>query len=226
MVEVSYAHLHELMDKGLTARNYACDHYEELATRAASETLYGPVTNFLGAASPSHLIPLRERKLSKKTKRDKYTKYEFGSDGSLIRITYVYSGEEVYCVYHVFMLDGVIYGCPFTNPDRHFVEDRIEAVQFYNGNPYCYYQTTKTKIFCEFYEYPPEGKRICTGYFYNKNCQTTVHGCQPNWDAPIGEPESPVVKHCYEDGMASFVFSKFFPAEKVETDVNFVNPEM
>lgn len=210
MISVGYEQLHELMDKGLEAQAYAREHYEELLSRTVSKTLYGPITNFLGAASPCHLIPLRERKLSKRTNRSKYTKYEFGTDGNLIRITYVYPGEEVYCIYHIFMLDGVFYGCPFVHTSRHFTEDRIEAIRFHNGKLYCYSQTTKSNIFCEFYEYPPEGKRVCTGYSYNKNCQTTAHGYQPCWSAPIGAPESPVTMHCYEDNMASFDFTEFF----------------
>lgn len=211
MIEVSYDRLHNLIAKGETARNYAWAHYEDLASRKASNILYGPISYFLGAASPSCLTPSRERKLTRKTRREKYAKYEFDQNGKLIRISYVNNKHEKdHCVYHLFVLDNVIYGCCFADGEKRFYDERVEAVQFLEGKPAYYSHTSKIRIYCEFYEYPSNGKRISYSYQYSPACELTSYRLQPNWDSPMGSPDSPVSVNYYESDPIDLDFSKYF----------------
>ena len=209
MIEVSYNKLHELISKGKLAQNYAWEHYATLASRKADYTLYGPISCFLGAASPSGLTPARERKLTRKTRREKYTKYDFDQNAHLIRISYIYQYEKVYCVYHLFTLDDIVYGCSFESEKKRFCDERIEAIHFVEGKPAYYAQTSNNRIFCEFYEYPHKDKRICSSYQYCTTCELTSHRLQPNWEAPMGAPDSPVSVYIHEDNPVDLDFSKY-----------------
>ena len=210
MIETSYEELHELIEKGKRAKAYAWEHYEELAAREAVHTLYGPSEVFMGAATPCHLIRANVRKLTHKTRRKQYLKYELDQDYRVIRVVSVYPTKNGDYIHHVFELDGVTYGCPFKVNEKRFADDRIEAIFISEGKPRYYAQTYESGIFCEFYEYPTEDSRLNTGYLYSKNCQTTSYQMKPNWDAPFGAPDSPVSKHCYDSTPQYLDFSIYF----------------
>lgn len=210
MIETSYDELHALIQRGIIARDYAWNHYDELAARESMYTLYGPHSVFMGAAAPCHLTPARERVLSTKNRRKKYMKYELDQYFRVVRVASIYPNDSIYCIYHVFELDGVIYGCPFEANKKRFADTRTEAYILSNGKAKYYAQTSENSIFCEFYEYPTDKSRICTGYLYSKNCQLTSYKLPPNWDAPFGAPDSPVSMHCYEDTPWILDFSKYY----------------
>lgn len=210
MIETRYEELHELIEKGKRAKAYAWEHYEELAAREAVYTLYGPSSVYMGAASPSHLIQANVRKLTHKTRRNQYLKYELDQDYRVIRVISKNPHKYWDYIHHVFELDGVTYGCPFKVIEKRFADTCIEAIYISEGKPRYYAQTTENSIFCEFYEYPTEDSRRNTGYLYSKKCQTTSYQMKPNWDAPFGAPDSPVSVHCYESTPWDLDFSKYF----------------
>ena len=69
MIELTLEDLKQLLLDGRRARQYAQDHYEELAAREAVYTLYGPLAYNTGAAIPGSYTPKRARNLTLKTRR-------------------------------------------------------------------------------------------------------------------------------------------------------------
>lgn len=209
MVETSYDQLHDLIAKGLAARQYAWEHYEELASREAVYTLYGPHSCFLGAVSPCTSTRKADRKLLKKTRRQSYNVYELDADFRVIRVHGIVKQQHD-GVRHIFELNGVTYGCSFRKDCKKFHDQRTLAIKYQDGKPVYYASTTESYIICEFYEYPEEGKRLCTSFMYSKNCVNNYLGLVPDFDAPLGTPGSPVTKSYCEDVPPDLDFSKYF----------------
>ena len=69
MIDLTLEDLKQLLLDGRRARQYAWDHYEELAAREAVYTLYGPYAHGTGAAIPWGYTPKRARNLTLKTRR-------------------------------------------------------------------------------------------------------------------------------------------------------------
>lgn len=209
MIEVSYKQLNTFMDMTQSIRKYALTHYDEHKSKAAVHTLYGPHSCFAGAVTPTHLVPGRERRLVHRTRREKYNVYEFDQSFSPIRVTKVFGGQAS-CVYHIFNWEGMVCCCPFQPNSQHFGDYRTILYQFSNQKPVFYVRAFEKSIFCEIYEYPASGKRLCTGYMFSRNQDLKICGIRPNWEAPLGAPDSPVVKHSYEYVPPEMDFSKWF----------------
>lgn len=216
MIHISYDQMHELIDKGLAAQKYAWNNYEMLVARKSSYVLYGPHATFLGAASPCHVTRADARNVKTKTRRKKYTKYELDEFYNIIRITHVHQDGRIWGVNHLFEINGTTYSCCFAEDKKMFVDYRVEAFKLERGKALFYAQTGTNDVFCEFYEYPGNGKRLCTGYMYCRTCEKTLYRLDPNWDAPYGAPDSPVSVDCYEDTLLELDFSKYFMGEKEE----------
>ena len=203
MIHTTYDELQALIDKGCAAMQYTLDHYEELAAREAVYTLYGPFENFLGAVSPCSLMKESKRKLSVKNRRKTYTIYEFDKDFRPIRIGGVIP-NTIRTVYHLFELDGVTYGCDFFAESNKIADRRVVAYKLVDGKPVFYAHTDPYGLYCEFYEDPSEGSRLCTGYLYSIGWGDVIHKDDPH-----------VSTHCREIPIWDFDFAKYFKkAEK------------
>ena len=209
MVETSYEQLNEFINRAMNARKYAWEHYDEHKHRSVCYALYGPASSFAGAVTPTHLIPGRERRLVRKTRRKKHNVYELDQNFSPLRVIEV-DGDRIYCIYHVFEWNGMVCCCPFKPDVPEFADYRVILFQLSKGKPTVYIKASQDSVFCEFYQYPSNEKRICTGYLYSKNCANNIYGIEPDWNAPFGTPGSPVSKHCYEDVLPELDFSKWF----------------
>jgi len=88
--ELNIEDLKQMLVAGRRARQYALDHYEELAAREAVYTLYGPYDYRIGAATPGPIVSKNSRKLAFKTKRKNYLVYELDSDYKLLRVKHVF----------------------------------------------------------------------------------------------------------------------------------------
>lgn len=211
MTHPTYEEMDRLIENAQIAKQYAWEHYEELAARVPAYILYGPSANFLGAASPCSLTKAPLRKLTKKTRREKYTIYELDADHQVIRVTHVRKDGTVDCTYQVFELGGVIYGRPFDGTDKRTYPSDMEAVKIENGRPVYFTHSNPDCLFCEFYEYPSEGLRRCRQYMYHPHCELTSSYRQiPDRNAPYGAPNSPVSFYCVEDAPQMLDFSKWF----------------
>lgn len=211
MTHPTYEEMDRLIRNSEIAKQYAWDHYDTLASRKAVYTLYGPSSNFLAAASPSSLVRDSCRTLARKTRREKYTVYELDADYHVIRVTHVRKGGRVDCTYQVFDLKGVSYGCPFYGMEKKAYPSNIEAVKIERGKPVLYTNSNPDCLFCELYDYLPDGLRQCKQYMYHPHCELTASYRQiPDWNAPYGAPNSPVIFHCIENAPQMLDFSKWF----------------
>lgn len=211
MIHPTYEEMNQLINKAEIAKQYAWDHFDALASRKAVYTLYGARSDFLGAASPESLIKDSHRKLSKQTRRQTYTVYELDADYHVIRVTHVRKDGSVDCTYHVFELDGVFYARPFDGTEKKaYPTSSTEAIKTENGKPVYYSQSYPNRLFCEFYEYPTDDLRRCRQYVYLPHCELTSCRQVPDWNAPYGAPNSPVIFHCIENAPQMLDFSKWF----------------
>ena len=111
--ELDIEDLKQMLVAGRRARQYALDHYEELAAREAVYTLHGPMDYAIGAAIPGHSVSKSSRKLTLKTRRKEYILYELDRDYKLLRAKHMYVCSQNNCTYHCFELEGIRYACPF-----------------------------------------------------------------------------------------------------------------
>ena len=102
MFEVTLEQLQKLMHEARVAAKYAREHYDLLAAREKSYTLYGPEADFLGARVPSSMTPTRARKLLPKTRRRNYVIYELDEAYQPLRTIHVLDYDKVNVTYHHF----------------------------------------------------------------------------------------------------------------------------
>lgn len=209
MVELTLEDLKQLLSDGRRARQYAWDHYEELATREAVYTLYGPYAYNTGAAVPWGYTPKHARNLTLKTRRKKHLIYELDSEYKLIRVKNV-----INCVndttYHYFELDGVQYACPFLFNRKEESLGNVVAVSYKDGKPYYYAFLRKNVLFAQFCEYVSQGKALMTEYAYNPVSEYTLHGYPTDPDAPINALNAAATRICWEEEPAYTDFSQWF----------------
>ena len=198
MIDLTLEDLKQFLLDGRRARQYAWEHYEELAAREATYTLYGPYAYLTGAALPGSYIPKRARNLTLKTRRKKYTTYELDHEYRPLRVTQVLDSEDTN-TFHFFELDGIQYACPFWPNKKKEGCGNVVAVRYKDGKPYYYAFLSENVLFVRFCEYVSQGRAIMTEYGYNPVSEYTLHGYPTNTDAPINALDSDVQRVCWEE---------------------------
>ncbi len=209
MIELTLDDLKQLLLDGRRARQYAWEHYEELAAREATYTLYGPYAYETGAAIPGSYTPKRARNLTQKTRRKKYTTYELDHEYRPLRVTQVLDSEDTN-TFHFFELDGIQYACPFWPNKKKEGCGHVVAVGYKDGKPYYYAFLSENVLFVRFCEYIAQGKALMTEYGYHPVSKYTVHGYPTDPEAPIGALNSAAYRVCWEEEPAYTDFSQFF----------------
>lgn len=209
MIDLTLEDLKQLLLDGRRARQYAWDHYEELAAREAVYTLYGPYAYGTGAAIPWGYTPKSARNLSLKTRRKKYLIYELDSEYKLLRVQPVFNSLNDN-TYHCFELDGIQYACPFLPGKKENGFGEIEAVCYKGGKPYYSAFLSQNVLFVDFFEYVSQGKVLMTEYGYNPVSKYTLHGYLADPEAPIGALNSAATRICWEEEQVYTDFSQWF----------------
>lgn len=209
MIDLSLEDLKQILLEGRRARQYARDHYEELAAREAVYTLYGPYAYGTGAAIPWGYTPKRARELTLKTRRKKYNVYELDSEYKLLRVRQVFNGVNDN-TYQCFELDGIQYGCPFlfNKKENSYIE--VMALSYKDGKPYYSGFLAENVLFAHFFEYVSQKKVLITEYAYNPVSKYTLHGYLTDPDAPIGALNAAANRLCWEEEPVYTDFSLWF----------------
>ena len=215
MIDLTLEDLKQLLLNGRRARQYACDHFEELAARESAYTLYGPYAYETGAAVPWGYTPKRARSLTLKTRRKKYITYELDSEYKLLRVTPVLDSENIN-THHCFELDGIQYACPFLPKRKKEGFGHVVAVSYKDGKPYCCAFLSENVLFVRFCEYVSQERAIMTEYAYNPVSEYTLHGYPTDPNAPIDALNSAATRVCWEEEPVYTDFSQFF--KKAEED--------
>lgn len=210
MYEIGVEELHQLFLEARSAAKYAWEHYEDLASREHTFTLYGPEAYDIGASVPSALTPIRARKLLKSTRRKNHVIYELDSSYHVLRTVHMIDYTRPDCTYHHFELNGIQYAYPFRERGNCMYTDKITVLKYDHGRPVYYAIVSRGLLFAQFYEYPEPDKMIVSTYRYFHTAKTTPYGLSVDWNAPIGTMSSPVQRHCTEETPVEIDFSKWF----------------
>ena len=209
MIYLTLEDLKQLLSDGRQAKQYAWDHYEELAARKAVYTLYGPYAYGTGAAIPWSYTPKRARNLTLKTRRTKYNIYELDSEYKLLRVTQVLDSVSTN-TYHCYELCGVQYACPFVANRKKEGYGDVWALSYKDGKPHYSAFLSKNVLFAHFFEYVSQEKVLITEYAYNPVSKYTLHGQLTDLNAPIGALNSAVQRLCFEEEPMYIDFSQWF----------------
>lgn len=210
MYEIGIEGLHQLLVESRRAAKYAQEHYDLLAARENSYTLYGPDAHGIGASVPSKIVPTTARKLSQSTRRKNHFVYEFDKKYNLLRTVHVLDYNKIDCTYHHFDLNGVCYAYPFSGNSNEMYNDAIYVLKYEDNQPIYYAVGRKNFLFAQFYEYPAPDRMIVSTYRYWPTAEFTMHGYPVDWNAPIGALNSPVQRHCTEEVPGYVDFSHWF----------------
>ena len=209
MIDLTLEDLKQLLFVCRRARQYAWEHYEELAVREAAHILYGPYAYHTGAAVPWSDTPKKARNLSLKTRRKSYLIYELDHEYTPIRIKEIFDSVHR-CTHHFFELDGVRYSCPFLPNQREMAYGEGTALGYKDGKPYYAVSFSRSRLYVRFCEYVPQGKALMTEYSYNAVSEYSLHGYPTDFDAPIGALNSAAQRVCWEEEPVYTDFSQFF----------------
>ena len=209
MVDLSLEDLKQLLLDGRRARQYAWDHYEELAAREAVHTLYGPNAYGTGAAIPGSFIPKRARSLTLKTRRKNYIIYELDSGYKLLRTRHVFNSSNDY-TYQCFELDGIQYASPFLFDQKKVGHAEVLALKFKDGKPYYFGFLKRNAVIVYYFEYVSQEKVLVTVYYYNPVSKYTSQGLFTDPEAPLGAPTSAAERVCWEEEPMYTDFSQWF----------------
>lgn len=209
MIDLTLEDLKQLLLDGRRARQYARDHYEELAAREAAYTLYGPLAYNTGAALPWGYTPKRARNLTLKTRRKEYNIYELDGEYKLLRVRLVLDSVNNE-TYHCFELDGVQYACPFLFNRKDKSLGSVVAVNYKEGKPCSYAFLSENVLFVRFCEYVSPEWAVMTEYGYNAVSEYTLHGYPTDPEAPIGALNSAATRVCWEEEPVYTDFSQWF----------------
>lgn len=226
MYEVTIEELQQLLLDGRKARQYALEHYEELAARKHTYTLYGPHAHWLGASIPCNTVtPKRARKLLHKTRRKDHVIYHLDEHYKVMRTIIVLNYTKVDAIYHHFDLDGVVYAysVPGSMKDGEFctfpiqrvaqsayLGDEVHFLRYDDGKPVRYGILHSNFVFVQFYEYVDAEKMLVTTYRYWSRAERSMYGYPIDPDAPIGALNSSVDRHFYEETPEDTDFSRWF----------------
>ena len=212
MYAISYSVLDQILHGALEAFQYAQNQYDELSKREIFYTLYGPEAYGIGAASPSHLVSTRERKLSPKTKRKAYTVYELDINYKLLCNRIVDAGA-IDCSYYHFELNDVRYAVSFLGLNNQIYTNVIHCLKLENGRPLFYAEASPSMLYVEFYEPQLRNgtlKNMVTSCWYYPNRSVSERGIPLSRTAPIGEINSPVTVEFYEMVLPDIDFTQWF----------------
>ena len=210
MYEIGVAELHQLFLEARAVAKYAREHYEVLASREHTYTLYGPEAYNLGASVPSTLTPTHARNLMKKTRRKNHIIYELDSNYKVLRTIHMINYTRTDCTYHHFELDGIQYAYPFRERDSRIYTDKVTVLKYDHGLPTYYAIVASNLLFCQFYEHLGSDKMIVSTYRYWPNGKCAALDLPVDWDAPFGSMTSPVDRHCTEETPVEVDFAKWF----------------
>lgn len=210
MYEIGIEELQKLLKDGRKAAQYAWGHYEELAARKHTYTLYGPYTYGIGASIPSKLTPKHARILSKNTRRKNFHIYELDDDYRVIRTISVINHTEVECVYHHFAFGELIYAYPFRGTTKEMFTDTISALKFSDKKPVFYAEISKNSLFAQFFKYISTQKMLFDEYCYYPISKYSVYGYPVNQNAPVGALDSAASRLCTEEIPEYIDFSHWF----------------
>lgn len=213
MYEIGVETLKKMLSEGHVAVQYAWDHYEELAARKHTYTLYGPYSCGTGASIPSRLTPKRARNLSKYTRRKDFLVYELDDDYRVLRTKSVVNHTEVECIYYHFEFEGMIYAYPFRGTEKNFFADTISAWRFSDEKPVLYAEISKDSLFAQFFEYISTEKMLFTEYWYYPSSKYSLCGYPIDQNAPVGALNSPAARICTEEVPEYIDFSYWFKHE-------------
>lgn len=214
MKEIDIAYLQKLMKEGRSAVQYAWEHYEELAARKHTYTLYGPYAYHIGASVPSKMTPKSARKLLKSTRRKKYLAYELDENFKVLRTVSVMNYSRVECVYHHFELGDATYAYPFGENKKSLYNDEINVIRYSDGVPVYFALVSRKLIYAQFYEYMESQKMLVSTYRFWPTAQYSMYGYPIDWKAPIGALNSPVDCHCEEEFSEYIDFANWFKQEE------------
>ena len=212
MIDLTLEDLKQLLLDGRRARQYAWDHYEELAAREPVYTLYGPYAYGTGADIPGGFTPKRARNLSLKTRRKKYIIYELDSEYKLLRARQIFNSANDK-TYQCFELDGIQYACPFLFNQKEKCYGDVIALSCKDGKPYYSGFLAKNVLIATFFEYVSEEKVLVTEYTYNPVSKYATQGYLTDPDAPINAPNAAAQRLCYEEEPMYTDFSQWFQTE-------------
>lgn len=209
MIDLTLDDLKQLLLDGRRAAQYAWDHYEELASREATYTLYGPYAHGTGVAIPWGYTPKSARNLTLKTRRKKYMIYELDNEYKLLRTTQVLDSASIN-TYHCFELDGIQYACPFLPNQKKTGFGNVIGLGYKNGKPYYSGFLSNNVVFAHFFEYLSQEKVLITEYAYNPVSKYTLHGYLTDPDAPISALNSAANRMCWEEEPMYTDFAQWF----------------
>lgn len=212
MVNLSLDDLKQLLSDGRRARQFAWDHYEELAVREPVHILYGPYTYGTGANIPGGFTPKRTRNLSLKTRRKDYIIYELDSEYKLLRARQVFNSVNDQ-TYQCFELDGIQYACPFLFNQKEKSYRDVIALSWKDRKPYYSAFLARNVLIASFFEYVSSEKVLVTEYTYNPVSKYATQGLLTDPDAPIGAPNAAAQRLCYEEEPMYTDFSQWFQTE-------------
>ena len=201
--------LDKLIENGKHASAYAQDHFEELAARKHTYTLYGPKTIWIGACVPCKFTPKRERVLSQKTKRKSYCVYELDENYTILRNIHIENGE-VDCTFHHFWLEGIHYAKAFFGNGKRPTGRDVFAVKYADGKPIYYAHSGNAYVFAKYLEYQNAEKMLVSTYDYSQERQFTYCGLAVDPQAPFWAPNSIVSGYCEEEDVVNTDFSQWF----------------
>lgn len=210
MYEIGIDGLQKLMKEGRSAAQYAWDHYEELAARKHTYTLYGPYAYHIGAGVPSKMTHKSARRLLKSTRRKDYLAYELDENYKILRTISVMNYTEVECVFHHFKIGNATYAYPFSGNGKALYNDEINVLHYSNGIPTYFGLVSQNFIFAQFYEYVESNKMLVSTYRFSSKAEYTRYGYPIDWSAPLGAVNSPVDRHCTEEVPEYIDFSHWF----------------
>lgn len=205
MISVSYSELDKIISDAILAFDYAQLNLDKLKQRQVFCTLYGAHSLGIGAASPSKLTSIRERKLSKSTRRRVYTVYELDAKNQVICNRIVDNGK-IHCSHYHFELDGIRYARSFFGESDEFYTDVVHCMKFCGTAPLFYAEASPSMLYIEYYERKPEGGVFVTCYSYFPKRKLSEKGIPISREAPFGAPDSPVTVTCYEDVLPNLDF--------------------
>ena len=226
MTDLTTKDLKQLLAEGRWAAKYAWNHYEELAAREATYTLYGALEHGIGAARPGRLVSKRSRILKFNKPKSDFTVYELDSEYKLLRVSHVINSQN-YDTYHCFELNGILYACPFRYNQKEIVRNEVLAIGYKDGKPYYFGAIGSNRVSADFYEYISPEKVHVVEYSYHPVSKYSLHGYLLDPNAPLGELSSPAQRACCEEKPMYTDFSMFFRGtETVEQEEKVANHQI
>ena len=208
MVNISICELDQIIMEGQIAYQYAWEHYDELFARKPAHVLYGPLSHFLGAASPSHTTSPKERVLKNTLRRKDYSAYELDKDYRIIK-NYRMLNKKIDAHYLHFQLNGVHYARGFYLGIKKDWENNqlLHAIRYINGIPQYYAVIDDHLVIAEFYEYVSDAKMLVTTYYYRPKNKHVPQNTASASGMPLLHYD------CVERTPQSIDFRRFFPEQ-------------